>query len=159
MHQAYRQLGAGTVIDRPGLFVNVPSLADPTLAPEGQHVLSIEVLLTPFAHPGGWPASAEPQRWVALVDALCENDVAGSITALRVMTPDVYEREFNLPRGHATSFGGGPLAALRNPDPELTRYETSVPGLYLTGAATFPGAGIWGASGRNCATVVLATTG
>ena len=37
----------------------------------------------------------------------------------------------------------------------LTRYETAVPGLYLTGAATFPGAGIWGASGRNCATVVL----
>ena len=28
-------------------------------------------------------------------------------------------------------------------------------GLYLTGAATFPGAGIWGASGRNCAAVVL----
>ena len=72
------------------------------------------------------------------------------------MTPDVYEREFHLPRGHAASFGGGPLAALRSRDPELTRYETAVPGLYLTGAATFPGAGIWGASGRNCATVVLA---
>ena len=71
------------------------------------------------------------------------------------MTPDVYERDFHLPHGHATSFGGGPLAALRSRQPELTRYETAVPGLYLTGAATFPGAGIWGASGRNCATVVL----
>ena len=47
-------------------------------------------------------------------------------------------------------------AALRTSEPELTRYETAVPGLYLTGAATFPGAGIWGASGRNCATVILA---
>ena len=28
-------------------------------------------------------------------------------------------------------------------------------GLFLTGAATFPGAGVWGASGRNCAGVVL----
>ena len=71
------------------------------------------------------------------------------------MTPDVYERDFHLPAGHATSFAGGPLAALRNPNPELTRYETAVDGLYLTGAATFPGAGVWGASGRNCATVVL----
>ena len=71
------------------------------------------------------------------------------------MTPDVYERDFHLPDGHAASFGGGPLAALRSRDPELTRYETAVPGLYLTGAATFPGAGIWGASGRNCATVIL----
>jgi phytoene dehydrogenase-like protein len=155
MDAAYRQLGAGAVIDRPGLFVNVPSLADPTIAPPGRHVLSIEVLLTPFAHPGGWAASTEPARWLELVAGLCEGDLLGAIDAYRVMTPEVYAREFNLPRGHATSFGGGPLAALRNPDPELTRYETLVPGLYLTGAATFPGAGIWGASGRNCATVVL----
>ena len=67
------------------------------------------------------------------------------------MTPDVYERDFFMPRGYATSFAGGPLAALRGKDRELTRYETPVKGLYLTGAATFPGAGVWGASGRNAA--------
>ena len=72
------------------------------------------------------------------------------------MTPSRYEREFHLPHGHATSFAGGPLAALRNKNPELTRYETAVKGLYLTGAATFPGAGIWGASGRNAALRILA---
>ena len=48
------------------------------------------------------------------------------------MTPDVYERDFHLPKGHATSFGGGPLAAFRNPNPELTKYETDVDGLFLT---------------------------
>ena len=155
MDQAYRQLAAGTVIDRPGMFINVPSLIDPSIAPDGRHVLSIEALLTPYQHPGGWPSSTEPRRWLELVAGQFEHDLLGSIESYRVMTPDVYEREFNLPRGHATSFGGGPLAALRSRDPELTRYETAVPGLYLTGAATFPGAGIWGASGRNCATVIL----
>ncbi|MEP4594307.1 MAG: NAD(P)/FAD-dependent oxidoreductase, partial [Ilumatobacter sp.] len=70
---------------------------------------------------------------------------------------DRYESDFHLPAGHATSFAGGPLAAFRSPHPELTGYETAVAGLYLTGAATFPGAGVWGASGRNCATVVLAS--
>lgn len=159
MDQAAQWLASGRVIDRPGMFVNVPSLLDPTLLaagrPAGHHVLSIEVLLTPFAHPGGWARSAEPQRWLELVDGICDNDLRGSIVDMRVMSPDVYEQQFHLPRGHATSFAGGPLAALRNPDPELTRYETAVAGLYLTGAATFPGAGIWGASGRNCATVVL----
>lgn len=159
MDEAHRRLAAGTVIDRPALFVNVPSLLDPSVAPAGRHVLSIEILLTPYAHPGGWPSSTEPRRWLELVAGLCENDLLASIEDYRVMTPDVYERDFHLPRGHATSFAGGPLAALRNPDPELTRYQTAVPGLFLTGAATFPGAGIWGASGRNCATVVLATTG
>ena len=48
------------------------------------------------------------------------------------------------------------LGKIRNPNPELTSYETAVRGLYLTGAATFPGAGVWGAGGKNCATVVLA---
>ena len=71
------------------------------------------------------------------------------------MTPDRYEDEFFLPRGHATSFGGGALAAFFGRQPELTRYETPVRGLYLTGAATFPGAGVWGASGRNAASVIL----
>jgi phytoene dehydrogenase-like protein len=71
------------------------------------------------------------------------------------MTPERYERDFHLPAGHATSFAGGPLAAMRNKDPELVRYATAVKGLYLTGAATFPGAGVWGASGRNAALAVL----
>jgi phytoene dehydrogenase-like protein len=73
----------------------------------------------------------------------------------RAMTPDVYERELHLPRGYAQSFAGGPLAAMLGRDPELSRYETPLRGLYLTGAATFPGAGVWGAPGRNAASVVL----
>ncbi len=73
------------------------------------------------------------------------------------MTPDRYESEFHLPAGHATSFAGGPLAAFRNSEPGThPATRRPVDGLYLTGAATFPGAGVWGASGRNCATVVLA---
>ena len=47
------------------------------------------------------------------------------------------------------------MAALRGKDPELTRYQTPVKGLFLTGAATFPGAGVWGASGRNAAHTIL----
>jgi phytoene dehydrogenase-like protein len=71
------------------------------------------------------------------------------------MTPADYESKFFLPKGHATSFAGGPLAAFLGSQPELTRYHTPIKGLYLTGAATFPGAGVWGASGRNTALTVL----
>jgi phytoene dehydrogenase-like protein len=145
---------AGEVLERPGLLVNVPSLADPSVAPPGKHVFSLEVLLTPYGHP--WGQTSEPERWLQLVADLCEPGFLDSIEDWRAMTPDVYERDFHLPAGHAESFAGGPLAALRGQDPELTRYETAVPGLYLTGAATFPGAGVWGASGRNCATVIRA---
>lgn len=151
---ATSMLAAGDVLERPGLLINVPSLVDPSVAPEGKHVFSLEVLLTPYRHP--WATSREPERWLSLVAELLEPGFTDSIEDWRAMTPDVYERDFHLSRGHATSFGGGPLAAFRSRDPELTRYETAVPGLFLTGAATFPGAGIWGASGRNCAAVIRA---
>jgi phytoene dehydrogenase-like protein len=153
--RGYRLMGTGAMLERPAFLVNVPTLLDPTLVAPGRHVLSLETLFTPYGFERGWDGRAEPQRWLELFADLCEPGFLDSIVEWRAMTPDIYERDFHLPAGHATSFAGGPLAAFRNPNPELTGYETDVNGLYLTGAATFPGAGIWGASGRNCAAVVL----
>ena len=142
-------------LPHPGLLANLPSVDDPTLSPAGTHVLSLEALFTPYGLPGGWAASSEPARWLDLFAGLAQPGFRENVVEWRAMTPDRYEREFHLPHGHATSFAGGPLAALRNSSPELTRYETPIDGLYLTGAATFPGAGVWGASGRNAALTVL----
>jgi phytoene dehydrogenase-like protein len=152
---AHAAMGEGRVHDRPMLFVNMPSVLDPTMRVDGDHVLSLEVLFTPYALAGGWPGSAEPERWLGLLGELVEPGFLDSVRSWRAMTPDRYERELFLRRGHAPSFAGGPLAALAGKDPELTRYETPVAGLFITGAATFPGAGVWGASGRNAAAVVL----
>jgi phytoene dehydrogenase-like protein len=41
------------------------------------------------------------------------------------------------------------------PLPELARYRTPVRGLYLTGASTHPGGGVFGASGYNTARTVI----
>jgi phytoene dehydrogenase-like protein len=158
--RGWHEMRAGRVLERPALLLNVPTVLDPTMAPADHpdhHVLSLEVLYTPYRLQGGWPGSPEPHRWLELFASLCEPGVLDSVVALRAMTPDIYERQFHLPLGHATSFAGGPLAVFRSKDPELTRYETALAGLFLTGAATFPGAGVWGASGRNCAGVVLDT--
>lgn len=155
IHRGHALLGAGRVLDRPGLLVNVPTVLDPSMAPAGSHVLSVEALYTPYSLRGGWAASPEPWRWLEQLASIAEPGLLESIREWRAMTPDRYEREFHLPAGHATSFAGGPLAALRNANPELTRYETPVRGLFLTGAATFPGAGVWGASGRNAALTVM----
>ena len=145
----------GEILDLPGMLVNVPTLLDPAMVSDGRHVFSLEALFTPFGFTGGWGDPTEPRRWLETFAELCEPGFLDSIVDWRAMTPDVYERDFHLPAGHATSFAGGPLAVFRNDHPELTEYETAVDGLYLTGAATFPGAGVWGASGRNCATVIL----
>ena len=144
----------GGVMPRPVMFANIPTALDATMAPSGQHVFSLECLYTPYSLEGGWQNSPEPRRWLENYAQMVEPGFLESLGEWRAMTPDKYETEFHMPLGHATGFAGGPLAALRNKHPELTRYRTAVPGLYLTGAATFPGAGVWGASGRNCATAI-----
>ena len=149
----------GLVMPRPVMFANVPSVLDPSMTVPGHHVFSLECLFTPYGLQGGWVGSEEPRRWLRRYETLVQPGFVDTIVNWRAMTPDRYEREFGLPLGHASAFAGGPIAAMRNRNPELTHYETAVPGLYLTGAATFPGTGIWGASGRNCATVVLRQAG
>lgn len=153
---AHQLMQQRRVADRPIMLTNIPSVADATMRTTGGgHVLSLEVLFTPYGIAGGWPTSSEPRRWLELYAAQLDGDLVGSVQQWRAMTPDRYEQEFFMPKGYAQSFAGGPLAALVGRDPELTRYRTPIEGLYLTGAATFPGAGVWGAPGRNTAHVVL----
>ena len=159
IHHGCSMMNRGQVLAQPGMLVNSPSALDPSLVSTGRHVFSLEVLYTPYKLSGGWANSGEPLRWLDQVATALAPGFLDSLIAWRAMTPETYEREFHLPHGHATSFAGGPLAALHNKNPELTRYETAVKGLYLTGAATFPGAGIWGASGRNAALRILARQG
>ncbi len=158
IHRGFELMQKGEILERPMLFVNVPSINDATLAPEGEHVLSIEVLFTPYSFRGGWDDASEPERWLDVASTLFAPGFTDSILDWRAMTPAVYERDLHLPKGHATSFSGGPLAAILGRDRELTRYLTPIGGLFLTGAATFPGAGVWGASGRNAAAVIIDRT-
>jgi phytoene dehydrogenase-like protein len=145
----------GRVAAEPTLLVNVPSVLDPTMTTaEGHHVLSLEVLFTPYALRGGWAESKEPERWLELWAGLMAPGALDTVTRWRAMTPDRYERELYMHRGHTPSYGGSPLAALVGRNRELTRYRSPVAGLYLSGAGTYPGAGVFGASGRNTADVV-----
>jgi phytoene dehydrogenase-like protein len=153
--QAHERRESGRVGDHPTLLTNVPSVLDPSMKPApDRHVLSLEVLFTPYDHPGGWSASAEPERWLELWARFVEPGALDSIENWRVMTPESYEAEFLMHRGHTPSYAATPLATLVGRDRAHTRYRTPIVGLYLSGAGTFPGAGIFGAAGRNTAAVV-----
>ena len=144
----------GLVATHPTLLVNVPTVLDGAMQPRpDQHVLSLEVLFTPYALPGGWPASEEPQRWLDVLDGFIEPGTL-RVDRWRAMTPDRYESEFAMHRGHTPSYAGPPLQAFLGRQRDITRYRTPIAGLYLSGAATFPGAGVFGASGRNTADAV-----
>ena len=159
-------LRRGLVADRPQFLVQTPSVLDPSVRPPGvvnSEVFSLEVLWTPYALNGGWSGSAEPERWMRRVSELVRmadgRPFHEHVSAWRLMGPVEYEAQFSMNRGFAPAFAGTPVTALLGRNREQSRYETPVRGLFVTGAGTFPGAGIWGASGRNTATAILASDG
>ena len=52
------------------------------------------------------------------------------------MTPLIYEREFNLPRGHATGFGGSPLSAMLGRPRERNASDRPNPNATMSANAT-----------------------
>jgi phytoene dehydrogenase-like protein len=153
---AARNARVGLVSDPPMFLVNTPSVLDASMRPgPGSHLPSLEVLWTPYSLRGGWHGSAQPFGWLERLATLAGPGLLDGVRDWRVMTPPDYEREFSMARGFAPSFPGGVVGSLLGRQRELSRYRTSVDGLFLTGAGTFPGAGVWGASGRNAAAAVL----
>jgi phytoene dehydrogenase-like protein len=159
LHRGSQLMRDGKTMPRMALLANTPSNIDSTIAPAGKSVLGLEVLYTPYSFVDGWESREEPERWLRQFGSLVQPDFMESIDQWRVVTPAGYETQFHVPKGHALSFGGGPLAAFMSTTPELTRYHTPIKGLYLTGTATFPGAGVWGSSGRNAALTIIKEMG
>ena len=154
--EAHRLREQGRVSPHPTILTNVPSVLDPSMiTDDGHHVLSLEALFTPYSLRGGWERSDEPQRWLDVWSDLVQPGFSDSVIRYRAMTPDRYEREFHLPKGHPPAYSGSPLASLLGRRREVSRYRTPVKGLFVSGAGTYPGGGIWGASGRNAAAAVL----
>ncbi|MEZ5340463.1 MAG: hypothetical protein R2706_03160 [Acidimicrobiales bacterium] len=78
--EAHRLRSSGLVAKRPTLLVNIPTVIDPDMQDSpNTHVLSLEVLFTPYALPGGWPTSGEPQRWLDLWQGLLTRPARQSI--------------------------------------------------------------------------------
>ncbi len=147
---------AGKITRQPIFLSNTPDVLDSALRPlHSGHTFSLEVLYTPYHLQGGWGKSSEPNRWLEVFSSHTSNEFLSGIRRWRVLTPPDYEREFGLDQGYAPSFSGTTLDVILGRRRELTRYDTPIKGLYLAGAGTFPGAGVWGVSGRNAAWRVM----
>jgi phytoene dehydrogenase-like protein len=137
------------------------SASDPTLAPPGQHVVTIWGQWYPYALADGadWESLAEPaaRQLIAAVDRYAPG-FADSVQRLYVQTPLKLEQELSLRRGNVMHVEMG-LASMFGfrPTPALSGHRVpGLAGLYLTGASTHPGGGVSGNSGRTAARVVLA---
>jgi phytoene dehydrogenase-like protein len=138
-----------------------PTALDPSIAPPGKHVVTAWAQWHPYELSTGehWDdiRDREGERIVAQVERAAPG-FTDSIEQVHVQTPLDLERELGLRRGNVmhVEMGLDSMFSYR-PLPELAGYRTPVRGLFLTGASTHPGGGVFGASGRTAARVAMTT--
>ncbi len=157
VERAYNHAKYGEISEQPMLEVTIPTLADPSLAPAGSHVMSVIVQYAPYAVKGGWHAQREPftERILATLGRYAPQ-LRAAVSAAQLLTPEDIEREFRINGGHwhHAELTLDQFMMVR-PVPGAAQYQTPVPGLYLCGAGCHPGGGVMGLAGRNAARQVI----
>ncbi len=157
IEQAYNHAKYNEFSTAPVLEITVPTLADPSLAPQGRHVLSAIVQYAPYGLVGGW--LGQRQRFTDIIIETLARYAPGlpqCIVASELLAPPDIEREFRISGGHWHHIE---LALdqffMVRPVPGATQYRAPLPGLYLCGAGSHPGGGVMGLAGRNAAQALL----
>ena len=157
IERAYNHAKYDEFSTAPVLELTFPTLADPSLAPGGRHVLSAIVQYAPYTLAGGW--SGQRQRFTDLIIETLARYAPGlpdRILASELLAPPDIEREFRISGGHWHHIE---LALdqffMVRPVPGATQYRSPVPGLYLCGAGSHPGGGVTGLAGRNAARTLI----
>lgn len=158
VQRAYDCVKYGEFSPQPYLDVMIPSLLDPGLAPDGQHVMSITAKYAPYQlRDSNWDAQREAFGDI-VVDTLAEYapNVRDTILHRRVLTPPDLEAAYGLPEGNP-SHGEMTLDQFfhMRPIPGYAQYRSPVAGLYLCGAGCHPGGGVTGIPGHNAARAIL----
>ncbi len=150
---AFDHVKYGETVPEPALEITVPSLGDPDCAPEGQHVMSVNVAYAPYS------TDLDPDALGETVTGLIERHAPGftrSILARDALGPRGIEQRFGIRGGH---WHHGDIALdqffMLRPVPGWARYRTPVDGLYLCSAGTHPGGGVTGTNGINAAREIL----
>ena len=142
---------------QPWLEISIPTISDPSLAPEGQHIMSIYVHYAPrFLAEGTWTDQRDA-LYRSVIDTLTMHapGIAGLVVEREVITPEDLETEWGLPGGHI--FHGEETLDqwwISRPVLGASQYETPLERLYFASAGTHPGGGLTGQSGLNAARVI-----
>ncbi len=158
LSDAYADFFTGHPSKKPPVLAMTFSPIDDTLAPPGKHILSLWSQYFPFSRRDGrhWDDCADE-----LGDSILETvyqyapNLRGKVEQRYIQTPLELERRLGLVNGNVMHVEMS-LDQMFNfrPLPELAQYTTPIPGLFLAGASTHPGGGVFGASGRSAAMVV-----
>jgi phytoene dehydrogenase-like protein len=158
LEEAFQDAAAGRAATLPFADVCIPSVFDPTLAPEGRHVVSMFTQWVPHE----WAGAPEPveldayaDRVVARMDAVAPG-FADSVLHRQVIGPHEMERDYGLVGGNIFHGELSPwqLFHLR-PAPGYADFRTPVRGLYQASSATHGGGGVTGIPALHAVRQVL----
>lgn len=159
MSRVYSEASDGLLPIEPALVVGQPTAIDPSRAPEGKHVLWVQVRVLPAEIRGDAKGEIVATNWDDAKEAYAERvldileryapGVRRLVLARSVWSPLDLERE------NPNLIGGDNLSGSHHLDQNFflrpvaghSRYNTPVKGLYLCGASTWPGAGTGAGSG------------
>lgn len=152
MSRTYHEALAGLLPSEPVLVVGQPTAIDPSRAPDGKHILWIQVRVLPAVIRSGEDWAEIKEAYADRVMAILESYAPGfgkKVLGRAVFSPlDLESENPNLMGGD--NLGGSHHLSqnfLFRPAPGWSRYRTPVGGLYLVGASTWPGAGVGAGSG------------
>ncbi|SEL02633.1 Phytoene dehydrogenase-related protein [Blastococcus sp. DSM 46786] len=165
--RTYQQALAGQLPDSPLLIVGQTSQVDPTRSPDDRQVVWVQVRMLPSEIRGDAAGEITATHWDEAREPVADRVLAkleeyapgarDSVLARTVLSP------LDLERSNPNLVGGDSVSGSHHlwqnfffrPWPGASTYEMPIEGLYLVGAATWPGGGTNGVSGSLCARRIL----
>ncbi len=151
LEEEYRMMQRGEIPRNPTLIVSIPTLLDPSLAPEGEHILKV-LVVAPFHYEKRW-GSENPETYQRTKEEFSQKMLLQLETRF---IPNLkkhllfYEAATPLTLERYTGNEEGAMYGLAS-TPEQTgkarpSHRTHIPGLFQVGHYTRPSHGIVGAS-------------
>lgn len=158
LERAFDATKYGARSEHPWIDLSVPSIVDGSLAPAGQHVLSMHVHFAPrHLREGSWNTEGEALYAAAIstLEAYAPG-IGAQIVGREIITPEDLEQRWGLSGGHI--FHGEPALDqtwITRPQLGWAQYRSPLRGLYLGGAGAHPGGGLTGRPGLLAADALL----
>ena len=152
IENAFQDARGGKAAELPFADMCIPSFFDPTLAPEGHHIMSMFTQWVPHTwadEPDQSALDAYADRLLDAVGELAPN-LKSSILHRQVIGPHEMQENYGLIGGNIFHGELSPeqLFHLR-PAPGYADYRTPIKGLYQASSATHGGGGVTGIPGLN----------
>lgn len=162
LNRAHDDAEPGWYSSKPWMYITVPTYMEPTLAPEGKHIVQIYGGHACYDLTGGSWSQERPTflgTVLSTVDEFAPGFSDGVIDAQLILPEDI-ERDLNIPSGHI-HHGDMTIEQMffRRPAAHYSDYRSPIKGLYQCGSSTHPGGGVSGVPGHNAAREILRDLG